>query len=163
SVQVLKQSAEAMAEHRWVSASAATLVGGLSGATTLAEFGRRLLSELLPIFGGGVAGFYVFDESAAGLRRVAGYWPADWAEADSFGVGEGLVGQCAQDRRLIVLSDLPPEYLRIESGLGAALPQQLVAVPILAKESLLGVLEIATFRPYSPRKQKLFDEVVPIV
>src|SRR5262249_57884845 len=64
SVEVLKRSAEAMAEHCWVSASAATLVGGLPGATTLAEFGRRLLSDLMPIVGGGVAGLFVLDANA---------------------------------------------------------------------------------------------------
>jgi PAS domain S-box-containing protein len=163
SVQALKQSAEAMAEQRWVSAGAATLVGGLSGATTLAEFGRRLLSELMPIVGGGVAGFYVFDENTARLTRVAGYGLSDGKAADTFGAGEGLVGQCANERRMITLIDLPPEYARIESGTGGAAPQQAVAVPILAKESLLGVLEIATFRPFSVRKRKLFDEVMPIV
>src|SRR5262249_44159070 len=73
SVEVLKRSAEAMAEHRWVSANAAKLVSGLPGATTLADFGRRLLSELVPIVGGGVAGFYVFDEDTALLRRVAAF------------------------------------------------------------------------------------------
>jgi two-component system sensor histidine kinase/response regulator len=169
SVNVLKQSAEAMAEHRWVSASAATLVGGLQGASTLAEFGRRFLAELVPIVG--VAGFYVFDEIAKQLARVAGFGMADGladgmadgSAAKTFGVGEGLVGQCAQERRLIILYDLPPDYLRIESGLGAATPQQTVAVPFLAKESLLGVLEIATFRPFGTRKRKLFDEVMPVV
>jgi PAS domain S-box-containing protein len=163
SVEVLKRSAEAMAEHRWVSASAATLVGGLPGATTLAEFGRHLLSELMPIVGGGVAGFYVLDENAAQLRRVAGFGLADGAAPDTFRVGEGLVGQCAQERRMLILSDLPPEYLRIASGLGGATPQQSVAMPFLAKESVLGVLEIATFRPFGARKQKLFGEVMPVV
>jgi PAS domain S-box-containing protein len=163
SVQVLKQSAEAMAEHRWVSASAATLVGGLPGAATLEEFGRRFLSELMPIVSGGVASFYVSDENSGRLRRVASYGLADAASAGTFGLGEGLVGQCAQERRLIVLSDLPPDYLRIASGLGGAAPQQSVAVPFLAKDSLLGVLEIAMFRPFGPRKKKLFDEVMPVV
>jgi PAS domain S-box-containing protein len=163
SVDILKQSAAAMEQHRWVSASAATLVGGLPGATTLAEFGRRLLSELMSIVGGGVAGFYVFDEDTALLRRVAAFGLADGAAPDTFRLGEGLVGQCAQGRRMIVLSDLPPEYLRIESGIGGATPQQSVAVPFLAKESVLGVLEVATFRPFGARKQKLFDEVMPIV
>jgi PAS domain S-box-containing protein len=163
SVAVLKQSAEAMAEHRWVSASAAKLVGGLPAATTLAEFGRRLLSELVPTVGGGVAGFYVFDENAALLRRVAAFGLADGATSDTFRMGEGLVGQCAQERRLLILSDLPPKYLRIESGLGGATPHQAVAVPFLAKDSVLGVLELAMFRPFGPRKQKLFDEVMPVV
>src|SRR5262245_3127976 len=163
SVRIVKQSAEAMAEHRWVSASAAQLVGGWPGATTLAEFGRRFLSELMPLVGGGVAGFYVFDESSARLKCVAGFGLADGAAAQTFGLGEGLVGQCGRERRMIILSDLPPDYLRIESGLGRGLPQQSVAVPFLAKEALLGVLEIATFRPFGPRKHKLFDEVVPVV
>src|SRR5205085_10206665 len=65
--------------------------------------------------------------------------------------------------RMIVLNELPPEYLRIKSGLGGDTPQQSVLVPLLGKESLLGVLEIASFRPFGPRKQKLFDEVMPIV
>jgi PAS domain S-box-containing protein len=163
SVEVLKRSAEAMAEHRWVSASAATLVGGLPGATTLAEFGRRLLSELLPIVGGGVAGFYVFDEDAALLKRVAAFGLAEGTAPDTFRLGESQVGQCAEERRTIILSDLPPEYLRIASSLGGATPQQSVAVPFLAKDSVLGVLEIATFRPFGARKQKLFDEVIPVV
>jgi len=163
SVDVLKKSAEAMAEHRWVSASAAKLVGGLPRATTLTEFGRGLLSELVPIVGGGVGGFYVFEEKSGRLRRVAGFGLAEAAATDSFGMGEGLVGQCAHERRTIILSDLPPDYLRIESGLGSASPQQSIAVPFLAKESLLGVLEIASFRPFGARKQKLFDEVMPVV
>jgi two-component system, sensor histidine kinase and response regulator len=163
SVENLKQSAEAMAEHRWVSASAASLVGVLQGATSLAEFGRRLLSELVPIVGGGVAGFYVTDESAARLERVASYGLSGVNTPGAFRVGQGLVGQCAQERRLILLEDLPPDYLRIESGLGSASPQQSVAVPVLAKQSLLGVLEIATFRRFAPRKRKLLDEVMPVV
>ena len=163
SVGALKQSAEAMAEHRWVSASAATLVGVLQGATSLAEFGRRLLSELVPIVGGGVAGFYVFDENVGHLERVASFGLADAKTSGAFSLGQGLVGQCAQERRLILLEDLPPDYLRIESGLGAASAQQSVAIPILAKESLLGVLEIATFRRFAARKRKLFDEVMPVV
>jgi PAS domain S-box-containing protein len=163
SVDVLKQSAEAMAEHRWVSANAAKLVGGLPGATTLAEFGHHLLSELLPIVGGGVAGFYVFDEHAALLRRVAAFGLADGKAPDTLRLGESLVGQCAQDRRTIILSDLPPDYLHIESGIGQGTPHQSVAVPFLAKDSVLGVLEIATFRVFGSRKQKLFDEVMPVV
>ena len=96
SVEILKQSAEAMAEHRWVSASSATLVGVLQGATSLAEFGRRLLSELVPIVGGGVAGFYVFDENcrAAAARRQLRPGRRR-RRRRPFGMGEGLVGQCA--------------------------------------------------------------------
>src|SRR5262249_50843496 len=97
------------------------------------------------------------------LVRVAAFGLADGAAGGTVCLGEGLVGQCGREHRMMILSDLPPDYLRIESGLGGGQPHQSVAVPFLAKESLLGVLEIATFRPFGPRKQKLFDEVMPVV
>jgi len=46
-----------MEQQRWVKSSAATVTGALQGATSLAEFGQRLLSGLVPLLGGGVAGF----------------------------------------------------------------------------------------------------------
>jgi two-component system sensor histidine kinase/response regulator len=117
----------------------------------------------VPIVGGGVAGFYVFDEASRRLHRVVGYGLASTTVAESFALGESLVGQCALERRMVTLADLPPDYLRIESGLGGGTPHQSVAVPFFAKESLLGVLEIASFRPFGARKRKLFDEVMPVV
>jgi PAS domain S-box-containing protein len=162
SVDVLKKSAEAMAEHRWVSASAGAVTTGLQGATSLAEFGRRLLSELMPTLGGGVAGFYAYDENAVLLRRVADYGLADGDAPKSFSVGDGLIGQCLRERRAVTVTDLPPKYLRIASGLGAAAPVQTLAFPFLSKEFLLGALEVATFRPFSPRERQVLDQVLPV-
>src|SRR6185369_6597955 len=64
SVDVLKQGAAAMDEQRWVKANVSRLTGELQVADSLAEFGRRLLSHLVPMLGGGAAGFYVLDEGA---------------------------------------------------------------------------------------------------
>ncbi|MEI8040652.1 MAG: MCP four helix bundle domain-containing protein, partial [Verrucomicrobiota bacterium] len=99
SIQVLKQGAGAMEEQRWVKYNAARLTGELQGAASLAEFGQRLASTLAPLLGGGVAGFYLFEANPGRLRRIASYGLAeDAASAVSFGVGEGLVGQSAQER-----------------------------------------------------------------
>src|SRR4029077_3298972 len=68
SVDVLKQGAGAMDEQRWGKANVSRVTGALQGAPSLAEFGQLLLSDLVPMLGGGAAGFYVFDDSQAGLR-----------------------------------------------------------------------------------------------
>ncbi len=62
-------------------------------------------------------------------------------------LGEGLVGQCARERRTLALTNLPPDYLRIASGLGQAAPAQATAMPSMSADTLLGVLEVASFRP----------------
>ncbi len=70
SIDVLKQGAAAMDEQRWVKSNVSRLTGELQGAGSLAEFGQRLLSTLVPMLGGGVAAFYVFDDSAGELQRI---------------------------------------------------------------------------------------------
>jgi PAS domain S-box-containing protein len=163
SIEVLKQGAGTIDEQRWVKSSASTLIGELQGANSLEEFGQRLLSGLMPLLGGGTAGFYVFEEEASRLRRAAAYGLAPGVEAvATFGLGEGLVGQCARDRASVSLNGVPPSYLRIASGLGAATPERVVASPLLSKDTLLGVVETATFRAFASRQQALLVELMPL-
>jgi two-component system, sensor histidine kinase and response regulator len=163
SVQVLKQGAAAMDEQRWVKGNAATLTGDLQGAASLTEFGERILSGLVPLLGGGVAGFYVPEADGKRLTRIAGYGLGEGAEAKgSFAIGEGMVGQCAAEQEPVALSGLPPEYLRISSGLGGAAPVQAGAWPLISRDTLLGVLELASFRPFKSNEQALLEDLLPV-
>jgi PAS domain S-box-containing protein len=164
SIDVLKQGAAAMEEQRWVKSNAAKLTGDLQGATSLAEFGQRLISGLAPVLGGGVAGFYSLETNPERLRRIASYGLAECAPAaDSFRPGEGLVGECARERKPVVLANLPSDYCRIASGLGQAPPVQAAAWPLVSGETLLGVVEFASFRALKANEQALLEELLPVV
>jgi len=153
-----------MDQQRWVKASVSELTGGLQGGRSLAEFGDRLLSGLVPMVGGGVASFYLFDETQGRLRRVSAYGLVETAGSPgSFKVGEGLVGECARGLGVVTLTNLPANYLQIASGVGHAPPVQTTAFPVRSKDALLGVLEVASLRPFSEREQALFAEVLPVV
>ncbi len=164
SISVLKSGAAAMNEQRWVKASIAKLTRELQGATSLASFGEQLVSGLVPMLGGGVAGFHLFDESGGCLRAVANYGlAAGTVVAERIALGEGLVGQCARARKSLQLDSLPPDFLRIASGLGGAVPAQVVAFPILSQDRLLAVLETASFRAYTGQEKTLLEELLPVV
>ena len=163
SVDVLKQGAADMERQRWVKSHAADLTADLQGASSLGEFGERLLSGLLPLLGGGVGGFYEFVEPGASLHRVASFGlTGAAASAGAFQLGEGLVGQCARDRRPITIEDLPPHYLRVASGLGETAPTTVTAMPLSSKDAVLGVLEIAGFRKPGARETALLEELLPV-
>jgi signal transduction histidine kinase/CheY-like chemotaxis protein/CHASE3 domain sensor protein len=163
SIDVLKQGAAAMDEQRWLKSNVSKLTGELQGVGSLAEFGQRLLSDLVPMLGGGVGGFYVFEEKARHLQRVATYGLAETSGALTIRPGEGLVGQCAQEGKSVKITNLPPDYLRITSGLGQAAPIQAVALPMTSGDALLGVLEIASFREFHPNETSLLNELLPVV
>jgi PAS domain S-box-containing protein len=164
SIDVLKRGAEATEQQRWVKSNVFVLTSALQGATSLDEFGERLVSGLVPLLGGGIAAFYLFEEKRAGLRRVAGYGLPDGAASPAtIAVGVGLVGQCARERQTIALTDLPSTYAQIGSGTGTAAPVQTVASPVMTKDALLGVLEIAGFRAFDGRENALLEELLPVV
>jgi signal transduction histidine kinase/CheY-like chemotaxis protein/CHASE3 domain sensor protein len=164
SIEVLKLGAATTDQQRWVKSNVSKLTGQLQGAQSLVEFGRRLLSELVPMLGGGAGGFYVFDKTLGQVTRVATYGLAGNDEpAELIRLGEGLVGQCALERRVLTLTSLPPGYFQIGSGLGQAAPSQTSALPAMSQDALLGVLEVASFRPFNAQEQALLDELLPVV
>ena len=163
-IDVLKQGAASTDEQRWVKSQVSEITRALQGAASLPEFGERLLSHLVPILGGGVATFHVFDEQAGTLQRIATYGIAGDARLPgTIRLGEGLVGQCAQERRVIELTSLPPGYLRVGSSVGQAAPVQATAFPAVSRDALLAVLEVASFNAYSSRQRALLDELLPVM
>jgi PAS domain S-box-containing protein len=149
--------------QRWVKTSVAEIGDALQGAEQPDDFGRRLLSTLMPRVGGGCGAFYLFREEDGRFHFTSGWGAERGREATSFAPGEGVAGQAALERKLLVLTDLPPDYVRIQSGLGQAAPRVLVAVPILAPERVLAVLELATFTPLTNEQRELLDEAAGMV
>ncbi|NQZ69310.1 MAG: response regulator, partial [Lentisphaeria bacterium] len=56
-------------------------------------------------------------------------------------VGEGLVGQAALEKKQIVVSNVPDDYMKISSSLGESKPNFIVLSPVLHEDELLGVIE----------------------
>ncbi|MBL9176096.1 MAG: response regulator [Verrucomicrobiales bacterium] len=163
SIAVLKEGAAAMEEQRWVKMNAARLSGELQGSTSREEFGQRFLTGLVPTLGGGVAQLFHVESGGTGAIPVAAFGTAS-PDPDSPPVkpGEGLVGQCLAHPAELSLTDIPPGYLRITSGLGGSDPTRVMVWPLRSRDVLIGILELATFRPLSHREQGLLSEYLPV-
>src|SRR6185312_5270333 len=74
-------------------------------------------------------------------------------------LGEGLVGQCALEKQKILITNAPPDYIRIASGLGQSPPQSVIVLPVLFEKQLKGVLELASFERFNPTHQAFLDEL----
>lgn len=75
-----------------------------------------------------------------------------------FRPGEGIIGQCFLSADRIQTKDLPPDYMNIESGLGAASPAEVLAIPILTGDMKIGVMELASLTPFDEIAVSMIEE-----
>ena len=78
----------------------------------------------------------------------------------TFQMGQGLIGQCAIEKRPILLEDLPTDFMKIQSGIGVATPKTSIILPVQNEGNVLGVIEIASFGSFSKSQVKLLEEVI---
>ncbi len=91
----------------------------------------------------------LFEVDGGTLNYVSGYaFDASNGEKNSFKFGESLVGQCAVDRNVMVIDDIPENYISVSSGIGKAVPKRLIIFPLIHNEELKGVIELATFAEF---------------
>jgi methyl-accepting chemotaxis protein len=64
-------------------------------------------------------------------------------------IGESLVGQCFVEKDVIMMTNVPQNYVQITSGLGQANPSCIILVPLISNEQITGVLELASFEKYN--------------
>jgi methyl-accepting chemotaxis protein len=77
----------------------------------------------------------------------------------TIGIGEGLVGQAAIEKRSIFMTKVPNHYVTITSGLGEANPRSILIVPLKSEEEVVGVIELASFRVYEEFEIKFLEKV----
>lgn len=74
-------------------------------------------------------------------------------------VGDGLVGQCAFEKKTFYMTDIPQDYINITSGLGTANPATLLIIPCMIEESVLGIIEIASFKEIEPYQIEFIEKL----
>ena len=161
SVEVLQGGAREMESQRWIKTHQAAIQAELQAAASFDELAQKFFSTLAPLLKLGYGALYTYKEDRKDLALLGGY---GLSEAERhFALGEGVVGQCAKEREPITITELPPDYIRIRSGLGGATPRALYVLPVLRQERLVAVLELATFDRFGAREKALLDGVLPML
>jgi GAF domain-containing protein len=79
--------------------------------------------------------------------------------SNKFELGEGLIGQCALEKERILITDVPNDYIKINSGLGDGTPLSIVVLPVLFEGEVKAVCELASFKPFNDIHLALLDQL----
>jgi signal transduction histidine kinase/DNA-binding response OmpR family regulator/HAMP domain-containing protein len=159
-------------EQDWLKTNLAKFARMLQGQKDMLTVGKLILSELAPVVSAQQAVFYILgttrDESPAALREepclrlLAGYAVSNDHD-HTYKLGEGLVGQCAVEGKKILLADVPEDYFSISSGLGESRPHNVIVLPVLFEGQVKGVMELASFSPFSQAHEVFLDQLTETI
>ncbi|MBB5801655.1 HAMP domain-containing protein/signal transduction histidine kinase/CheY-like chemotaxis protein [Saccharothrix ecbatanensis] len=156
----LRASTRANQEQDWLKTNLARLSGQMQGHRDLNAMASLVISELTPLVSAQHGAFFLVDPESHALDLTAayGYTPRG-KRPKRFMRGESLIGQVAVEKKTVLVTDVPPGYLEIGSGLGSAPPANLVILPIVFQGETLGVIELGSFGEFTEVHLDLLDQL----
>ncbi|MEU6530007.1 HAMP domain-containing protein [Streptomyces sp. NPDC046928] len=171
----LRDTTIANKEQDWLKGNLARISALMQGRRDLEDVASLIMSELTPVVSAQHGAFFLAmplvdgkDISAEGedqyeLRMLGSYAYSMGSMPTSFRPGEGLIGTAALEKRAILVENAPSGYLKISSGLGEAPPAQVIVLPVLFEGKVLGVIELASFTPFTQIQKDFLNQIAEMI
>jgi HAMP domain-containing protein/CheY-like chemotaxis protein/signal transduction histidine kinase len=157
----LRLTTDRNTEQDWLKTNLARFTGMLQGQRDLTTVGRMLLSELAPLVNAQQGVIYQMGGEEAAEMVLLSAFAGDGEDGHlrRLKLGEGLVGQCASEKRRMLISDLPPNTIAIRSGLFEAVPRNVIVLPVLFEDRVKAVIELASLSAFTTSQLAFLEQL----
>ncbi|MHB0990462.1 MAG: HAMP domain-containing protein [Burkholderiales bacterium] len=158
----LKDTTDKNTEQDWLKTNLARFTRMLQGQREILTVYKLILSELAPLVNASHGVFYGMqgEKEEARLVLQASYAYKERKNlSKQFRLGEGLIGECALEKERILITNVPGDYVQINSGLGHATPLNIVVLPVMFEEETKAVIELASFQRFSPTHLTFLEQL----
>jgi HAMP domain-containing protein/CheY-like chemotaxis protein/signal transduction histidine kinase len=157
----LRLTTDRNTEQDWLKTNLAKFTNMLQGQRDLATVGRLLLTELSPLVNAQQGVIYqMVGEETQSLKLLSAY--ADdgtTSHPESLRLGEGLIGQCAADKRRKLIGDIPVSAVPIGSALFKVVPQNIIVLPVLFENQVKAVIELASIGAFTTLQTTFLEQL----
>jgi HAMP domain-containing protein/CheY-like chemotaxis protein/signal transduction histidine kinase len=157
----LRLTTDVNTEQDWLKTNLARFTNMLQGQRDLGTVGRLLLTELSPLVNAQKGVIYqVESEDSPRLHLLAAYASdGNFPHQQTLQLGEGLVGQCAMDKRQRLVSDIPADAVPVSSALMRVVPRNLVVLPVLFENQVKAVIELASLSSFTTSQMGFLEQL----
>ncbi|RZL03627.1 MAG: response regulator [Rubrivivax sp.] len=147
------------ASENWIKSSLASFTPIFQGGQDLGSVCQATLSQLAALLSAPCMVLYMSrkGEGLPGLVRCAHFAASNAPE--HLAPGEGLAGQCFLEGRPLMLSDLPDDYIKVDSALGSTRPRHVYVGPVAFESQVQAVIEIALMQPLTAIQREFLDRL----
>ncbi|MGA8962693.1 MAG: response regulator, partial [Pseudolabrys sp.] len=157
----LRLTTDRNTEQDWLKTNLARFTNMLQGQRDLTTVGRLLLNELTPLVNAQLGVIYQVESEELQTMRLLSAYADDSANghAQRLRIGEGLIGQCAADRRRMLITDMPTHAVPIGSALFKVQPSNIIVLPILFENQVKAVIELASVTQFTALQTMFLEQL----
>jgi HAMP domain-containing protein/CheY-like chemotaxis protein len=157
----LRLTTDRNTEQDWLKTNLAKFTAMLQGQRDLTTVGRLLLSELSPLVNAHQGVIYQMESEQTPGLKLLGAYADDGANGHSQGVrlGEGLIGQCALEKRRMLITDMPQSAVPISSALFKVTPRNTIVLPVLFESEVKAVIELASIHEFTALQTMFLEQL----
>ena len=144
----LEKLSKENSERTWLLTGSAELNERIRGEKEISHLAQEIVIFLAAYLKAQIGAVYLKEGENYNL---AGSYAFDFRKGNfnSFRRGQGLVGQAALEKKTIVFSNVPADYIQVHSGIGNAAPGHILVFPLLYEDEVKAVIELGAMQQFS--------------
>jgi HAMP domain-containing protein/signal transduction histidine kinase/CheY-like chemotaxis protein len=160
----LKDTTDKNHEQDWLKTNLAKFASMMQGQRSITSVAQLIMSELTPLIDAQQGTFFIMDSEGKQepvLSLIASYAFTERKHFNNhYKIRESLVGQCAFEKKRILINRAPSDYVYIASSLGESKPVNIIVLPILFEGEVKAVIELASIHPFSQNYLNFLDQLM---
>ncbi len=131
----------------------------LSGEQDINTLCENIIAFLCRFLNAQIGAIYVRTETSS-YKMISGYaFKKDSINSNEILLGEGLVGQCAIEKKVMIITDVPDDYIKISSGVGETSPSNIIIMPCVLNERALCIIEIGSLKEFGEQELQFIEQI----
>jgi HAMP domain-containing protein/CheY-like chemotaxis protein/signal transduction histidine kinase len=157
----LRLTTDRNTEQDWLKTNLAKFTSMLQGQRDLATVGRLLLSELTQLVNAQLGVIYQVENDETGTMRLLSAYADDGTAGhpQTLRIGDGMIGQCAADKRRMLITEMPAHAVPIGSALFKVVPQNIIVLPVLFENQVKAVIELASISSFTSLQVSFLEQL----
>jgi CheY-like chemotaxis protein/CHASE3 domain sensor protein len=160
-LKALKGAERETAQKNWTLTGSGELIKDMQGNKQLAELGQTIINHLATWMDAQAGVIYIAEEDSMHLKGIGTYAMAKLKnDLPVIRVGEGLAGQCAAEKKSILVAGIPAGHFNTSTSFGEMMPRHIMAAPVIFEGSVIAVIELAGVHGFSLLQQQFLEVVM---
>jgi HAMP domain-containing protein/CheY-like chemotaxis protein/signal transduction histidine kinase len=157
----LRLTTDRNTEQDWLKTNLAKFTSMLQGQRDLTTVGRLLLSELTQLVNAQLGVIYQVENEENGVLRLLSAYADDGSSGhpQTMRIGERLIGQCAAEKRRMLITEIPTHAVPIGSALFKVVPQNIIVLPVLFEDQVKAVIELASVSSFTTLQISFLEQL----